>query len=125
MPSFDRLVDELGIPAATVRQQPDLLLCSYETLEANVLAMRAYGLPDGLATKRSLLAANPDRVATNLRFLGEVVGLSPERVNQTMLLCKPWQLEEQWERNAAGRDASGMGQAERAKALRGASRLRR
>ena len=120
-PSFNTLVDELNFPADYVRYNPKLLALSIDTIREKVLLMREHGLPEDMVTNSGVLNRPLADLRANLGFLfGDEVRLPPEHVKKVMLLCKPWQLPEQWARRTAGRDVSAMSDAERAEALRGA-----
>ena len=120
-PSFNTLVDELNFPADYVRHNPTLLTLSIATIREKVLLMREHGLPEDMVTNSGVLNRPLADLRANLGFLfGDEVRLPPEHVKKVMLLCKPWQLPEQWARRTAGRDVSAMSDAERAEALRGA-----
>ena len=122
-PSFNTLVDELNFPADYVRDNPTLLALSIATIREKVLLMREHGLPEDMVINLRVLNRLLADLRANLGFLfGDEVRLPPEHVKKVMLLCKSWQLPEQWARRTAGRDVSAMSDAERAEALRGAVR---
>ena len=124
-PSFNTLVDELNFPADYVRHNPTLLALSIATIREKVLLMREHGLPEDMVINLRVLNRLLADLRANLGFLfGDEVRLPPEHVKKVMLLCKSWQLPEQWARRTAGRDVSAMSDAERAEALRGATLLK-